>query len=175
MPKRIVGYAVRFGEETTIAGLFREKIAPNAFDQSLRERPDVLGLWSHDPARVLGRTSSGTLELRTDSAGLWFSIEPDPNAPDGATALSAVARADVRGCSFGFVVERETWDEGADNQLPLRIIERAELLEVSVVSWPAYPTTTAKIAERSGAPSPACRISERQVRMEQKFRGIRAP
>lgn len=145
----ISGYCIRFNEETTIAGLFREKIAPNAFQKSLRDRPDVLALWSHDTARVLGRTTSRTLELKPDRIGVWFALTPDEKTPDGLTALGTVERQDVAGCSFGFYVTRETWDTGEDDELPLRIIEEATLIEVSLVSMPAYPTTSASVSGRS--------------------------
>lgn len=147
----ISGYCIRFNEETVIAGLFREKIARDAFDKSLRERPDVLALWSHDTARVLGRTTSGTLELRPDLIGVWFGLTPDDKTPDGLTAIGTVERQDVAGCSFGFYITRETWDYGEDDELPLRIIEEATLLEVSLVAMPAYPTTSASVSARNNA------------------------
>lgn len=145
MAKDVSGYAVRFNDETVIAGLFREKIAPEAFDSSLRDRPDVLALIGHDYNRVLGRTSAGTLTLRPDRVGLYFVLSADESTPDGQTVIGTVGRKDVRGMSFGFTVSRETWVEGAFNELPMRIVEEAELHEISVVSAPAYPTTTAEL------------------------------
>lgn len=165
-----------------IAGLFREKIAPNAFAKSLRDRPDVLALWSHDTARVLGRTTSRTLELKPDRIGVWFALTPDEKTPDGLTALGTVERQDVAGCSFGFYVTRETWDTGEDDELPLRIIEEATLIEVSLVSMPAYPTTSASISGRSKAKEENHRNAQRRItwrereianaRMKMKARGI---
>lgn len=159
----ISGYAVVFNDETTIAGLWREKISPGAFDKSLRDRPDVLGLWSHDSARVLGRTTSKTLELKPDRAGLWFAMEPDEKSPDGATAWSAVERGDVSQCSFGFYVTRETWFDGGDHELPLRVIEEAGLIEISLVALPAYPSTSASVSGRSKDKEENNRNAQRRI------------
>lgn len=141
----IAGHAVVYNSETVIFGLFREQIAPGAFDKSLREKPDVLALFGHDINRVLGRTTAGTLELRSDRAGLWFGLDVNTETPDGATALGVVDRQDVRGCSFGMIVREERWIEGGDDELPLRIIERADLLEVTLTAWPAYEATSASV------------------------------
>ena len=168
--KIITGYAVSFNEETVIAGLFREKVAPGAFDKSLRERPDVLTLYGHDYNRVLGRTIAGTLTLRPDRVGLDFSLTPDETTPDGQTAIGTVGRQDVRGCSFGFRVTRETWDEGDYDELPLRIVEEAELYEVTLTAAPAYPTTSAALMERS-AENKAAAV-RRKAEAAMKARGL---
>src|ERR1700728_2523684 len=52
-----------------------ERIMPGAFDRALRE-DDVRGLFNHDPNLLLGRTASGTMRLRVDDVGLWYSIDP---------------------------------------------------------------------------------------------------
>lgn len=181
--KKIGGYAVVFRQETKIAGAFREQIAPGAFDRSLRENPDVLALWNHDPSRILGRTVPGTLALKPDRVGLWFELTPNEATPDGQTALGAVERQDVAGCSFGFFVCSERWDEGSDSELPLRTILEAELVEITLTGFPAYEQTSAKILRCAAVPdaqrkidnaqSAARRVSGRRAIMEQKIRGIR--
>ncbi|MCA0000925.1 MULTISPECIES: HK97 family phage prohead protease [unclassified Mesorhizobium] len=172
MADLISGYCVMFNSETVIAGEFRERIAPTAFDKSLREQPDVLALWSHDYDRPLARTSSGTLDLRPDRIGLWFGLNPDDTTPDGLTAIGTVRRQDVRGCSFGFTVMRETWDEGDDTQLPLRIIEEAMLWEITLTPIPAYPETSASLSRAStNATAAVERIRRREA--AHRLRGIR--
>ncbi|MBS0252601.1 MAG: HK97 family phage prohead protease [Proteobacteria bacterium] len=177
------GYCVRFGDITTIGGLFRERIAVGAFDRTLRENEDVLGLWGHDWNRVLSRTTSGTLQLRADRIGLFFTMDaPEDMSPEWQTVWSAVQREDVRQCSFSFSVRRQTWEDGDDDQLPLRTLEDVDLFEVSIVSAPAYPTTSASTSDRKANSRNAQRriahkmtLRERQVanaQMAMKARGI---
>ncbi|TIS53033.1 MAG: HK97 family phage prohead protease [Mesorhizobium sp.] len=169
MADLISGYAVVFNRETTVGDVFREKIAPGAFDKSLRERPDILALWNHNYDRPLGRTSSGSLDLRSDRIGLWFGLNPDETTPDGLTAIGTVRRQDVRGCSFGFTVTRETWDEGDDTQLPLRTVEEAVLWEVTLTPLPAYPETSASLSRAS---ENAAAASRRRAEAAMRLRGI---
>ena len=132
--RRLEGYAATFGSEARI-GSFVETIAPGAFRSALSG--DVLALMDHDPARVLGRTRSGTLRLVEDSRGLSFSLDvPDTQA--GRDALELAQRGDLGGMSFGFLVPPGGEDWTGDK----RTLRAVDLKEISVVSaWPAYPDT----------------------------------
>lgn len=154
MTNTISGYAARFGDETVIASSFREKLAAGCFSRTLRESPDVVMLLDHDSGRVLGRTTAGTLTLREDRIGLWFSLEADTTTPSGMEALGTVKRGDVHGCSFGFRVRSEEWQDG-DDRLPLRIITDVDLYELTITAFPAYPTTSATIAGQRSKTSKA--------------------
>ena len=132
--RNLEGYAAVFGVETRIKN-FREVVLPGAFAGSLGR--DVLCLVDHDPAKVLGRTRSGTLQLKEDAKGLRFSVA----LPDTALArdvLEMIKRGDMGGCSFGFQVAPggECWQ---GNRRELRAVN---LMEISIVSaWPAYQGT----------------------------------
>lgn len=154
MTGTISGYAARYGDETTIAGMFREKLQAGCFSRSLREDPDVVALLAHDHGRVLGRVSSGTLKLRDDRIGLFFSLDADASTPSGAEAIGTVGRQDVQGCSFGMLVRAERWVDD-DQSLPLRIIEDAYIYEITLTAFPAYETTSASIVSASNAASRA--------------------
>ncbi|HEY8577595.1 MAG TPA: HK97 family phage prohead protease [Devosia sp.] len=140
MAEVLSGYAAKFGKETTIAGEFRERLAPGCFDRTLRENKDIFALLYHDYSHVLGRTSSGTLQLRVDDVGLWFSLQPNPETPDGQAAVGHVRRRDVAGCSFGFRVKAEEWEDGG-LRLPLRTITDVDLFEITLTPIPAYKDT----------------------------------
>ena len=137
--RRLVGYAALYGVVAEIGGKFRERIAPGAFAASLSgtggEGDDILALLDHDAARVLGRTRSKTLRLDDDTKGLAFEIAvPDTSA--GRDALALAERGDLGGASIGFFVEEEARDGD------VRVVKRAKLLEISIVSsWPAYQGT----------------------------------
>lgn len=163
MADSITGYAAKFNSETTIAGEFREMLAPGCFRRTLRENPDVLMLIGHDLNRVLGRTSAGTLELREDGTGLWFSLTPDPTTPSGQEAVGTVRRGDVRGCSFGFRVRAEEWRDGGA-RLPLRIVKDVDLFEITLTGLPAYDDTSASIRVAYGGASIARAKAEAAMR-----------
>ena len=69
----IEGYFAVFGRETELwPGAF-EEIAAGAFDETLGN--DIRALINHDTTLVLGRNKAGTLELKTDSYGLWGRVK----------------------------------------------------------------------------------------------------
>lgn len=132
---------------------FREIIRPGAFDKILtrqRGRQDVVALLNHDSNLILGRTSSGTLELSSDDKGLRYTVTP-PDTQVGRDVLSLVRRRDLRGSSFAFAVDESkgaSWS--SDEQGAIREIREVSLLaDVSVVLTPAYPASSVAVAQRS--------------------------
>ena len=139
----IGGYAAVFERKSVMLYGFREKIMAGAFQDSLRD--DIRALWQHDTSQVLGRTRSGSLRLWEDDTGLGFELDP-PDTQTGRDAVTLIIRGDVDQMSFGFnvPVNGDDWSEDEDG-IPLRIIKRAKLVEVSPVTFPAYPDTSAGI------------------------------
>ena len=143
-PTTLAGYAAVFNEETVIAGMFRERIAPGAFGDSIRT-DDVPAQFNHDPNFVLGRTANGTVRLSEDRRGLRYEVDLNPDDSDAVRIGAIVARGDVSASSFAFCCENDGDDEWIMDdpaKLPLRIIKRARLYDVAPVTTPAYPTTT---------------------------------
>jgi HK97 family phage prohead protease len=175
----IAGYAAVFNSETDIGGMFREKIAPGAFDATMKG--DVRALWNHDTNHVLGRTKAGTLRLSVDKRGLAVEIDlPDTQAARDLRENMRLGNVD--GMSFGFRVTKQEWDE--TGATPLRTIQEVELFEVSAVTFPAYEDTEIALRslndERSeretkehNAARAKARIATRKAEAEQKFRGIK--
>lgn len=135
---RIGGYAATFNKEAT--GLnFREVIAPGAFKRTLATDNPVFLLINHDmEALPLASTRSGTLTLSEDEVGLRMDAELDPANPRAQELASALRRGDVDKMSFAFTVAKDgdTRSEG------LRTLTDLDLYEVSVVTLPAYDSTT---------------------------------
>jgi HK97 family phage prohead protease len=134
------GYAAVFDQETIIGGLFRERIAPGAFTDAIK-RDDVRALFNHDPNVVLGRKSSGTLTLGEDRKGLRYTITLNPDDPAAVSMAARVSRRDITGSSFWFGIDSdddEEWLIDDPKKLPLRILKRLRLVDVSPVTFPAY-------------------------------------
>ena len=135
---RIGGYAATFNSEAT--GLnFREVIAPGAFKRTLATDNPVFLHINHDMEQLpLASTKSGTLSLSEDATGLRMDAQLDPSNPRAQELASALRRGDVDKMSFAFTVEPggEVREEG------LRTLTDLHLYEVSVVTLPAYDSTT---------------------------------
>lgn len=137
--RMLTGYAIKWGKKSQVLGYFykfREQFKKGAFADSL-EKDDQRFLWSHDPSKVLGRTKNRTLRLEEDDVGLRFELDL-PNTTLGNDTYESIKRGDVDGVSFGFKMEDHEIEE-PDDDLPLRTVKKARLLEVSAVAFPAYP------------------------------------
>lgn len=136
--KVIEGYFAVFNSPTELwPGAF-EEIEPGAFDGTLGN--DIRALINHETGLVLGRNKSGTLELKTDSHGLWGNIKLNSNDTDAMNLYERVKRGDVDQCSFGFNILAEETDFGDDGTVKWTLKE-IDLHEVSVVTFPAYSDT----------------------------------
>lgn len=132
---------------------FREIILPGAFDKILnrqRGKTDVVALLNHNSDLILGRTSSGTLELTSDDKGLRYTVTP-PDTQVGRDTMELVRRRDLKGSSFAFGLEPGKGDRWtSDDQGSIREVrEVSALVDVSVVLTPAYPASSVTVAMRS--------------------------
>lgn len=156
-PTKIVGYAAVFNSLSEELYGFREMVMPGAFDRALKERHDVRALVNHDENQILGRTKAGTLTLSVDAKGLKAEIEP-PDTQAARDAVTSVKRGDLDGMSFAFRTLTDAWRTQDGEQI--RELLDLELVDVSVVAFPAYPATTVSArameqAKSSAAPPPA--------------------
>jgi HK97 family phage prohead protease len=150
---RISGYAARYNSLSGDLGGFVEKIAPGAFDKILKSKPDVLATMNHSPDKVLGRTSAGTLALRSDDKGLFFDVDL-PNTSYAKDLHASVTRGDIQGASFAFTLSPDgsddSWEYDEDDtrsrkgtrQVTRTIRGFSKLLDVAVVTSPAYTDTS---------------------------------
>lgn len=136
--KVIEGYFAVFNSETELWPGAYEEIAPEAFDSSMGR--DIRALMNHNDDLVLGRTKAGTLTLKTDSHGLWGSIEVNEEDTDALNLYARIKRGDVNQCSFGFNILSEEIEHRQDGSVKWRLTD-VELWEVSPVTFPAYGDT----------------------------------
>jgi HK97 family phage prohead protease len=148
----IEGVAAVFDQETIIAGLFREIVRPGAFTNVLAGKPDVIGSPNHDWNTVLGRTTANTLHLSQEQDGLHYAIDINTADQEAMNFYARVQRGDVHQSSYAWNVlpEGEKWSFPDDKKLlPLReLIDITELYDVSPVTFPAYPTTSANVRSK---------------------------
>lgn len=140
----IEGYFAVFNSTYDICPGLSESISEEAFNNTLSD--DIRALINHDTTLVLGRTKAGTLQLRTDSHGLWGHIDINPKDVDAMNLYNRVQRGDVDQCSFGFDILNEETDFRDDGSIHWTIKE-VKLYEVSPCTFPAYEETN--IAARS--------------------------
>lgn len=146
------GYAAVFNSPSLDMG-FRESIAPGAFARSLKSRNNVRMLLNHNPEKVLASTRGKTLRLMEDGKGLLAEADLPPTTVGRDLSIS-MQRGDVDSMSFGFTVPRggDSWNEDGSQ----RELREVRLIEVSVVTFPAYPATSASVrmtdmlADRTG-------------------------
>jgi HK97 family phage prohead protease len=132
----VEGYAAVFDQ---VAGeMFREVIRKGAFANCLKDNPDVRLLINHE-GLPLARTKSGTLTLKEDDKGLFFSADLDASDPDVLALLPKLNRGDVDQCSFAFQTINDNWRivDGVDTRELLEV----DLSDVSIVTFPWYDTT----------------------------------
>ena len=139
---RLSGYAAVFNN-ASVPLPFIEYIAPGAFRKTLSETPDVRLLINHE-GLPLARTKNGTLTLTEDEVGLRFDAElPDTN--EARDLYTLIERGDLDQMSFAFRVIRQKYNEDRSE----RTLTEVSLADgdVSVVTYPAYPTTTVEARE----------------------------
>ena len=137
---KILGYAAVFESlsEPLAGGAFQEKIEKGAFTETLKLE-DVKCLFNHDDNFVLGRKGNLTLTLAEDDRGLYFEVLP-PETQWAADLMVSIGRKDIYQGSFQFKVLEDSWDS-SDPDNVVRTLIRVKLIDVSVVSFPAYPQT----------------------------------
>lgn len=141
-PPRIVGHAAVFGKLSEDLMGFREQIKKGAFKRSLKEGADVRALINHDPSKVLGRTSAGTLTLKEDKEGLLMDVTP-PDTQAARDLLTSIERGDITGQSFQFRTIEDQW-KTVDGE-EIRTLVDVDLIDVGPVTFPAYPDTTVAV------------------------------
>jgi HK97 family phage prohead protease len=133
------GYAAVFNSDSQPLP-FIERIAPGAFKRSLQARNDVKLLWNHDSGEVLGSTRAGTMRLFEDSKGLRVEADLAPTTR-GKDLSILMQRGDINKMSFGFNVQSDSWSPDGN----VRTLESVRLIEVSIVTFPAYEASVAQV------------------------------
>ena len=133
----ISGTAARFNRLSRDLGGFREVILPNAFGDLTGK--DLSVTFGGNPSTVLGRTSSKTATVWSDSEGLSFEADP-PSTPWADDLLVSLDRGDIDGAAAYFLVtdSRTEYHNGEK----IRVITAATLLSLAVSAFNDYDLGT---------------------------------
>lgn len=123
------GYASLFG----IADLGKDVVVPGAFADSLKKRGtgNIRLLWQHDPSEPIGRW----LSIAEDRRGLKVRGKLNLAVERAREIHALLGEGAVDGLSIGFRVERAR----AERPTGLRRLERLDLWEISIVTFPMLP------------------------------------
>lgn len=165
----IEGYFAVFNSNYQISNDLSESVAPGAFAKSLEEN-DVRALVNHDTTLVLGRTKSGTLELKEDDKGLFGTIQVNPNDRSAMDLYERVSRGDVDGCSFGFDIRAEETDISDDGSVHWTMTD-IDLAEVSCCTFPAYQETNISARADDAAEIRKREICALKEKLKKKLKG----
>ena len=143
--KKITGYVVKWDKYSEDMGGWKERVAKGAFTNTLANGPDVVSLFNHDAACVLGRRSAGTMSITEDDTGLLIEVTP-PDTQVGRDVMASIKRGDVTGQSFMFRTITDAWETRDDTEV--RTLKEVELREAGPVVFPAYPDSQVALRSR---------------------------
>lgn len=103
---------------------------------------DVVGRWEHDPGKLLGRSSNGTVRVNRTEQGIDYEIDV-PDTSYGNDLLELLNRGDIRGSSFEIEGLRSEFSTDPDGTRVRRITSIARLSDVSPVTDPAFANSSA--------------------------------
>ena len=158
------GYAAVFDETTTLYDgrylRLTESISPKAFDRVLRDQGTdtssgvVHFNFGHDMNRAVAATNvpagqPGSLQLKTDSRGLYFEAKVARDDPDGIALASKMRTGVVSQASFAFTIGSATdetieTEDGPDTE-HRTIDEVAHLYDVCACAQGAYSSTVSQL------------------------------
>ena len=157
---RVEGYAAVFNQETNL-GFFREQIARGAFEDVMSD--DVRLLLNHDGA-PLARTTNQTLTLSVDDEGLRYEAVLS-DTTQGRDLYKMIQRGDITQSSFAFTIKGEEWDKETNTRTITKV---GRLLDVSPVTYPAYPQASVSARSKFEAMAEEVNESVAEVREEVK-------
>lgn len=135
----IEGYINKFNQRSQYMG-FYEYVDKRAFDNTLSDGHNIMALYDHDSSKILGSTKSGSLTLSVDEVGLRFTLKPNMNVSYAKDVAELVRSGDLSGCSFGFMVNEDNWEEAEGGEYKRTLLD-VSLLEVTLTAFPAYASS----------------------------------
>jgi hypothetical protein len=145
------GYASLFGKPD----LGRDLVVPGAFRDSLARRgvAGIRMLFQHDPGAPIGVW----LDIREDLRGLYVRGQIATGVQRASETLALMRAGAIDGLSIGFKTVQAT----RDRRTGIRRLERIDLWEISIVTFPMLPD--ARVERVKSATGPAADRREARV------------
>jgi hypothetical protein len=138
-PGAFEGLAASF-DSTAYGPKGPSRFATSAFDRTVRNRPEVPLLWSHRDDEVIGLA-----RLRVDpTQGLMAKAKLALGVPKADEAHALLKMGAVNGLSIGFTPKPGSLSERNIAGEKVRLVGEADVLEVSLVVFPADATARVK-------------------------------
>ncbi|WP_336636610.1 HK97 family phage prohead protease [Lysinibacillus fusiformis] len=143
-PLVISGYALCWNERACIQegqGRFYEQFLPGSFVDSIKKRNQTVR-YSHMSSLDFASAEAGQLTLSEDERGLSFRIELENNN-ENSLLYNLVRDGQLSHVSVGFTNAK--YKESKRGSKKFRLIQRADLVEISIVENPAYKTSSVRV------------------------------
>jgi len=143
---QVSGIVAPYNKRSRDLGGFVEIIEQGAFEEVLSRNPIVIAVLDHsrESHKILGSTKSETLKLRSSENGLEFTLDVARTAT-GNDVIELLKRGDLSKMSFAFTIAKggDRWDN-INGETIRTITNFQDLIDVSIVSVPAYNDTVVK-------------------------------
>lgn len=140
----ISGYALCWNEQACIHNnqeRFYEQFLPGAFVDSIKNRNQT-ARYFHMSSFDFASADTGQLTLCEDERGLSFRIELENNH-ENRLLYNLIRDRQICHVSVGF--KNAEFEETKRGRQSFRLIQRAELVEISIVENPAYKTSIVQV------------------------------
>ena len=144
------GYAIVFDEPSVLmydGRTFREYVNREAISQEMIDGCDIVLTAYHDREKMVARwrQGAGSMKCTVDEVGVLCETTFDMRSATHSDVAVGVERGDFPGMSFSFWDTDYTYTDtrGEDGIVDRHITNFANIFEMTVAQYPAYPATTA--------------------------------
>jgi uncharacterized protein len=148
-PKKLIGTPIVYNQLSKInedrMGKWATRIKPFAFSESLKSA-DIKVFYNHDKGKIVARRKNDTLKIKESEEGVQVEVvfPSEKMTTLQSDVYEEVSQGLTSQMSFGVRVTGDKWfTETFDGvEVDVREIQAGEVFEVSVVSEPAFETTS---------------------------------
>lgn len=137
--KKVLSLSIPYNSKSEDLGWF-ETLKPGCFNKTISDGFNVRALFNHDSSKILGAVKNGTLSFEDTPTSLNVTVTL-PETREAEDVYSLVKNGYIENCSFGMRVIKEEWRQ--EDKKQYRDVQEAHLIEVSPVTFPAYPASVA--------------------------------